>query len=104
MKCTRLCDEEEDLMRHLAMKSELRSLDQSDALDTYIMKTKPQLKTYIMMRQLHYQQFAEGLTERKAARFVEQYAKAKAETYAKKSKYVIIARSDLALDFHKLSQ
>ena len=50
MKCTRLCDEKEDLMRHLAMKSELRSLNQSDALDTYIMKTKPQLKTYIMMR------------------------------------------------------
>ena len=56
------------------------------------------------MRQLHYQQFAEGLTERKAARFVEQYVKAKAETYAKKGKYVIIARSDPALDFHELSQ
>ena len=41
---------EANLMRHLARKSELRSIDQDDALNTYIMKTKLQLKTYIIMR------------------------------------------------------
>ena len=41
---------EANLIRHLARKSELRSIDQDDILNTYIMKTKLQLKTYIMMR------------------------------------------------------
>ena len=62
---------EANLIRYLARKSELRSIDQDDILNTYIIKTKLQLKTYIIIRQLHYQQFAKNLTERKAARFVE---------------------------------
>ena len=41
---------EVNLIRHLTRKSELRFIDQDDILNTYIIKTKLQLKTYIMMR------------------------------------------------------
>ena len=41
---------EANLIRYLARKSELRSIDQDDILNTYIIKTKLQLKTYIIIR------------------------------------------------------
>ena len=49
-----------------------------------------------MRKQLDYQQFAEGLAEKKAKRFAEQYAKAKAEADAKKGKYSIVTRPNVS--------
>ncbi|KAF6239744.1 hypothetical protein HO173_002290 [Letharia columbiana] len=54
--------------------------------------TAPQSKERIMKMQLQYQQSAEGFIEKKAERFAEQYAKAKAEADAKKGKYSIMTR------------
>lgn len=51
-----------------------------------------------MRTQLDYQHFAEDLAEKKAARFAEQYARAKAEADAKKGKYSIIARPNPTLE------
>ncbi len=57
---------------------------------------KARLRKWIMGTQLHYQQFVEDLAEKKAARFAEQYAKAKAQADTKRGKYSIIARPNPA--------
>ncbi len=90
MKCA---EQMNDLPNHdididigdLIHKSELRWCDKSTAtsikVDMQIENRDPKtrLRKWIMGTQLHYQQFVEDLAEKKAARFAEQYAKAKAQ-------------------------